>query len=409
MGKRIHVTAGSVASSLAAFRIKGAVAAALLSFALAIVTPAVGPSSALAGEWSVFDDSPYVESTEAILVDGDGNVIYAREGETIMSMASVTKTMTAVVALESGVPLDTTYVISQNVLDISAESSVIGYSLGEEVTLNELLHGLLVHSGNDAAMAIAELVAGSVSGFVDMMNAKAAALGLADTHFANPHGLDEYGHYSTPADLVVLGRYAMQIPLFASIVGSPSTTVTVAGEPVEFASTDALLNSYPGMRGIKTGYTYGAGNAFLGVATRGGQTLYVCVLGAESSATRWADVERLLDWGFSHYAERTVADSSEGSLGYRTYADRFGWYVATETEADGVLRVSPYESGLTFAKEYVGAEGSLVDLGQHLGQLVWWDGSSIALARSVYTSPGVTNGATAGASAQDVFFGLDRF
>ena len=376
---------------------------------LTVASFAMGASKASAAEWSVFEDSPYVESTEAIVVDGDGNVIYAHEGETIMSMASVTKTMTAVVALESGISLDTTYVISENVLDISAESSVIGYSLGEEVTLNELLHGLLVHSGNDAAMAIAELVGGSVSGFVDMMNAKAAELGLTNTHFANPHGLDEYGHYSTPADLVKLGVYAMQIPMFASIVGSPSTVVTVAGELVEFASTDALLNSYPGMRGIKTGYTYGAGNAFLGVATRGGQTLYVCVLGAESSATRWADVERLLDWGFSHYPEQTVADSTEGSLGYKTFADRFGWYVATETEATGTLRVSPYESGLTFTKEYMGAGDSLVDLGEHLGQLVWWDGTSIALARSVYSSSTVTNGSQVDTATSNVFFGLDRF
>lgn len=274
--------------------------------------------------WSVFgEDYPALQHCrEAAAVDEEGNVLFSFNGDVSMAMASTTKIMTSVVALESGLPLDTTYTVT-DVVD-TVYGQLIGFRIGDQVTLNDLLHGLLVYSGNDAAVCIAECVGGSVSGFVEMMNAKASELGLTGTHYVNPHGLDEDGHYSTPLDLITLARHAVQIPLFSSIVGSSYTTVTAAGELKTLESTDELANSYPGMRGIKTGFTYNAGNCFVGRATRGNKTLFVCVLGCEDSAGRWADSRTLLDWAFSHYPELQGVATFD-LVGYAPFTENAAW------------------------------------------------------------------------------------
>lgn len=339
--------------------------------------------NALAVDWSAFgDDYPSLQCTEAIAVDGDGNVLYTRNASTSMPMASITKVMTAVVALESGLPLDTAYTVSAAVANIGESS--IGYAEGEQVTLNELMHGLLIHSGNDAALAIAECVAGSEQAFVDRMNSKAQELGMTGTHFANPHGLDADGHYSTAYDLVALARYAMEFPLIKSIVGSTSITLTVGGQPVTYASTDTMLNSYPGMQGIKTGYTYGAGRAFLGMATRGGTTIYVVILGTESDEQRFAETQTLLDWSFSHYPEKTLLSPSTSAAGYVGCTTRFGWTYATTTATNLTVRNSPFSESTPLTTDV--EIGAATATGENVGTIAWFrqDGTLYA-SRSVYT------------------------
>lgn len=378
-------------------------------FALVLAGPSV-PSAAYADDWSVFgaDDMPSIVATEAMLVDGDGNMLYSRNGDDRMSMASITKVMTAVVALESGVPLDTEFTITNSVTELDPVSSIVGYQPGERVTLSDMIHGLLVHSGNDAALSIAECVAGSESAFVAMMNSKALELGLVNTHFANPHGLDQEGHYSTAADLIALGRHAMAIPLFASIVGSPSTVIDINGTPTTFASTDELLNVYPGMRGIKTGYTYGAGRAFLGVASRGGQTIYVCVLGNEDNASRWTDVSTLLDWAFAHYPSTTVAETNLPITGYAEFQDRFGWVLPTTVEVDAEVRTSPFviEPDLTVTVDIDGLAAAGVN--EEVGQVSWYEGDGLVSSRTISTTGTLLEKSSFGPFESSTLYELDR-
>ena len=335
-------------------------------------------------DWTVFDDLPELSCLEAMVVDGDGNMLYSRNGDSPMGMASITKVMTAVLALESGIPLDTVCTIPNAVQALDPVSSVIGYKPGEEVTFLELIKGLLVHSGNDAAVAIACTVSGSEEAFVSLMNSKAIELGLVNTHFANSHGLDADGHYSTAADLIVLGRYAMGFPLFASIVGSPSVTIDVDGQLTAFVSTDELLNVYPGMRGIKTGYTANAGRAFLGCASRGGETVYFCILGTESNEQRWADVWSLLDWTFSHYPVESLTVSAEAPMGYVDFEDRFGWVVPTEVSAEASVRLSPFELDRQVEVTVDPSDG-IAGTNDQVGQLVWSEEGVPVEARSVVT------------------------
>ncbi len=364
-------------------------ASALCSFLLWVPLVTM-PLTAVADEsdWSVFEDHPDISCLEAMVVDGDGSMLYSRNGDSPMAMASITKVMTAVLALESGIPLDTVCTIPDEVQALDPVSAVIGYRPGDTTTFLELIRGLLVHSGNDAAVAIACTVSGSEAAFVSLMNSKAIELGLVNTHFSNSHGLDADGHYSTAADLIALGRHAMELPLFASIVGSPSVILDLDGEQVPFASTDELLNVYPGMRGIKTGYTANAGRAFLGCASRGGETIYLCVLGTESNEQRWADVEALLDWTFSHYPVEGLSAEAEAPMGYVDFEDRFGWVLPTEISAEASVRLSPFELSRD-VDVAVEERGAIAGEGDQVGQVVWSENGSPVEARSIVAGEGL--------------------
>jgi D-alanyl-D-alanine carboxypeptidase (penicillin-binding protein 5/6) len=264
---------------------------------------------------------------------------------------------------------------------------------------------MLVYSGNDAAVCVAEGVAGSVPAFVDLMNAKAAELGMWGTSYANPHGLDADGHYSTPVDLVTLARYAMQIPAFASIVGSSGVTVVLGGEEATFASTDELLNAYPGMRGIKTGYTDAAGRTFVGAATRGGQTVYVCVLGCSSNEERWADVAALLDWAFAHADQTTLDVGAQALGGSLCYVDRFGWSVAASTDLAASLRADPATGEAADAQAELTwlATTGFADANDQVAQVAWYDGDGLVAARSATTGAPFSSGAYFGPLVSALF------
>ncbi len=363
--------------------------------------------SAQADDWSAFDDTPSITSSIALIADGDGNILFSRNSDEITAMASITKLMTAIVALESGYPLDTMCTVSENALDLTWESSVVGYKVGDVVSLNDLLHGLLVHSGNDAAVIIAEAIGGTEENFVDMMNAKAQELGMYDTHFANPHGLDAEGHYTTANDLLILARYAMSFPLIASIVGTSSIDLMVDGTIETYNTTDLLIGIYPGIRGIKTGYTANAGRAFVGLATRGGQSIYVIQIGADSEEQRWIDVNEMLDWAFSHYPEQSLDTPDIASSASISYADHFGWTV-TATLPSASLRISPFVTSesdpeLTIVMPAL----SIGATSDHIGLIIWTLDGSIIAARSLDTSSQIE--VETGLGSTGSFYGLDRF
>lgn len=247
---------------------------------------------------------PDMTAKSGILVTADGRELWARQPGERRPMASITKIMTAVVALEHSKPDD--------IVAVPKASAQVGEStsflrVGEQLPMHEMIVSLLVKSGNDAAVAIADHVAGSEPAFVEMMNRKAQDLGLQNTRFANSHGLDQAGHYTTASDLAVLARYAMTKPEFRDIV-SMKTAVVRDGSRVEtMMNTNLLIGNYTGANGIKTGYTTGAGHSVIVSAQRDGIELYAVVLGTDSEMQRFKDARELLDWGFAHYRHQTLA------------------------------------------------------------------------------------------------------
>lgn len=234
-----------------------------------------------------------VSATAAVLMDANmGQVLYEKNGDRQMLIASTTKIMTALVVLEHAAPDDVITVTP----DHMAEGSSMYLRAGETVRVEELLYGLLLCSGNDAALALTEC-AGGLTPFVALMNEKAAALGMAHTSFANPNGLDADGHYSTARDMAVLAAAAVENPTFRRICSSRS--VTIGQRTME--NHNRLLRQMEGCIGLKTGYTRAAGRTLVSCTERDGCRLVAVTL---QDGNDWADHAALYDYGFRLTAPR---------------------------------------------------------------------------------------------------------
>ncbi len=249
---------------------------------------------------------PSVTMKAGLLSDGEGRVLWARRADARRSMASITKIMTAIVALEHS-ELDEKVVVPRDAAAVGQSTAYL--VAGERLSMRDMLEAMLVKSGNDAATAIAIHVGGTEEKFVEMMNAKARELGLKSTHFENPHGLDARGQYSNAADLSTMARYAMSKPAFREIVAMKKATIGRKGRRRVLESTDLLLGNYRGAIGVKTGNTDEAGYSVVSAARRGGVMLYAIVLGTSSDPQRFSDAKELLDWGFAHYRPQSLASS----------------------------------------------------------------------------------------------------
>lgn len=241
---------------------------------------------------------PEVSAASWILWDETNGVeLDSMDPDTSRPMASTTKIMTGLMAVESDA-MEDLVLVSQRAAEVG--ESEIGLVAGERVPMEMLVNALLIRSANDAAIAIAEHLGGSVEGFVDAMNQRAAQLGLTGTSFANPHGLDAADHVSTARDLLTLARVAMADPLFAEMVATRRYRITDAPDgTVRVAeATNLLLTTYRGAVGVKTGYTNGAGLTFVGAAERDGRMLFVVVMGSEGPSAHIIDAADLLDHGF---------------------------------------------------------------------------------------------------------------
>ena len=240
-----------------------------------------------------------VSATAAVLMDADmGQVLYEKNGDRQMLIASTTKIMTALVVLEHAAPDDVITVTP----DHMAEGSSMYLKAGETVRVEELLYGLLLCSGNDAALALTEC-AGGLTPFVALMNEKAAALGMARTSFANPNGLDSDGHYSTARDMAVLAAAAVENPTFRRICSSRS--VTIGQRTME--NHNRLLRQMEGCVGLKTGYTQAAGRTLVSCTERDGCRLVAVTL---QDGNDWADHAALYDYGFRLTAPRRGAQTA---------------------------------------------------------------------------------------------------
>ena len=272
---------------------------------------------------------PNVDASHAILVDGNGKVYFERDPDERVQIASVTKVMTAIVALE-GFPLDTQIVVSGEAASVGESSA--GLAKGDTMTLEAALYGLLVSSGNDAAIAISNTLGAqlktqegqsSTAAFVAAMNAKAAELGMGNTLFANAHGLDygayEADMYSSARDVATMCAHAMKNELFRSIVAQKEAVIEVTRldgtkAQVELESTDLLIGEYEGACGIKTGFTKLAGNCFAGACERDGEYLYAVVLDSSSKEQRFWDAQALYDWVYDNRVEYRFAQSDETAV-----------------------------------------------------------------------------------------------
>ena len=231
----------------------------------------------------------------AVIEEPCGALVQGYNVHARLSPASLTKIMTAIVAAEnSDIRQTVSVTVDGGALSEASDATVMGLSPGQQLSLTDLLYGLLLPSGNDAAIQIGEQVAGSVNDFVDMMNDKVDELDLENTHFANPHGLDEPGHYTSAYDIGLLGSRLLEDRDLAFIVGNRSHQPAWDGPPV--TNLNLLLRNYPGALGVKTGYTPQAGQTIVAAAQRDGRRFVVSVLG---SADNFADATALLDWAFS--------------------------------------------------------------------------------------------------------------
>ncbi len=313
----------------------------------------------------------YIPSGE--LTTMDGRELWARDPGAHRAMASTTKIMTAVVVLENA-GLDD--VVVATAADVKVGESEMGLHTGEELTVRELLEGLLIQSGNDAAMTLAAHVGGSVEGFVRMMNAKAATLDMVDTHYLNPHGLDVPGHYTSAADLTALARYAMRIPEFRSIVGVQSMRIVTRKYTHQLTNTNLMLRHYNGDEGIKTGYTKEAGYCIVTAARREGVELVATVMGASSEEGRVGQATRLLDWGFSHYKPTRVSVAGEpsGNVRVSDYVERTVPTQAAESTRVAVFDLAgPVKRRIVLQPEVVAP----VTRGQRLGTMTVYQGDRL--------------------------------
>ncbi len=265
--------------------------AALLVAALSVATPAAGRAA-----------GPKIEARAWTLID-------ARTGETLAShaakrqlpVASTTKLMTAYVSLRE-LPLGR--IVRARPYAAEYGESLLGLRAGQRISVRDLLYGLILRSGNDAAYDLAIAAAGTETGFVSEMNRYAAALGLADTHYANPIGLDDPGNYSSARDLATLSERLLRIPAFARIAAARSAVLRSVRPDRRVETLNELLRMAPWATGVKTGHTFGAGYVLVGSGRRKGVELVAVAIGAPTDEARFRDAFELLRYGFSRYERR---------------------------------------------------------------------------------------------------------
>ncbi len=249
---------------------------------------------------------PTINSRAYVVIDRKSNTILTGKNENQKKkMASTTKIMTALIVLEN-VNLSDTVEISKK--SAGTGGSRLGLKTGDKITVLDLLYGLMMRSGNDAAVALAEYVSGSISSFADLMNNKAKELNLCDTHFVTPHGLDEDEHYTTAYELALLSNYAMNNEIFAKIVGTKTYTITINGYPKTLSNTNELLGVLNGVYGIKTGFTNGANRCLVTCCKRGDMDIICVVLGADTKKFRTTDSIKLIEYCFNSFTNVDVKE-----------------------------------------------------------------------------------------------------
>ena len=249
-------------------------------------------------------NEPKINSRHAIVLDRNSKaIIYAKSEMTKTKMASTTKIMTGLIVIEN--------CNLNDIVEISSRAAGTGGSRlkikkGDKITVKDLLYGLMLRSGNDAAVALAEYVGGNVEGFAALMNKKAKELGLDNTNFVTPHGLDSDEHYTTPYELAILTDYALQNEIFSDIVKTKICNISVNGITRTISNTNELLGYLNGVYGVKTGFTNGAGRCLVSAVKRGDLDIICIVLGADTKKIRTTDSVRLIEYAFANFENTDI-------------------------------------------------------------------------------------------------------
>lgn len=317
---------------------------------------------------------PDVSASSAVLIEaGSGRVLYQKNAFVRLPMASTTKIMTALVAIEKG---DLTKTVTVTRESVGVEGSSIYLEVGEKLTLESLLYALLLQSANDAATAIAIEVGGSVEGFAELMNKKADELGLTATHFTNPHGLDDEEHYTSAYDLARIAAHALGNETFRTICSTYKKTIPKGEDGTRvLVNHNKLLRLYDGAIGVKTGFTRRSGRCLVGAAERDGLTLVSVTLRAPDD---WNDHREMLDFGFSHYERVTLAETGDFTAPLPLTGGTADYAIAANAEEMSVM-LNRSHGEITYRIEAPHVLVAPIRVGDRLGRVVYLcDGEEIA-------------------------------
>ena len=332
---------------------------------------------------------PVPDARAYIVVNATNGVVLASENaDEQLPIASITKLMTVVVALQHLKP-DDDVIVSRSAARVGG--SRIPLAAGESLSVHDLLEGALIQSANDAADALASAASGgNIPVFVEWMNEEARHLGLHDSNFVRPDGLDAVGHYSSAHDVAVLAQVAMHSKIVRSIVRKRSDTIADGTIPVH--TWNDLLGVFPGLIGVKTGHTSKAGWCEVAAARRQGYTIYAVILGSPTRAARNADLDRLLAWGVSRYRTLTLVARTS----YARIALPYGRPGLDLVAARTLVRVVPTGRPVVERVVAPSAVSLPVRRGQMLGRIEVWSGSKLLGSRRLYASRSVSRPGVAG-------------
>ena len=245
------------------------------------------------------DAKPTINSRRYAIYDRlSGRCIYGKDENKQTAMASTTKIMSIIIVLENCNLSDTVTITAKSA---GTGGSRLGLHTDDKITVMDLLYGLMLRSGNDAAVALAIHTAGSVEKFANLMNQKAEELGLTNTHFVTPHGLDNPNHYTTAYELAKITDYALKNETIAKIVKTKTATININGSPMQINNTNELLGNVDGVYGVKTGFTNNAGRCLVTSVKRGDMDLIIVVLGADTRKDRARDSIKLIEYAYKRF------------------------------------------------------------------------------------------------------------
>ena len=251
-------------------------------------------------------DASSINSRSCIVYDRNSHMtLYGKNEKKQVKMASTTKIMTSLIIIEN---CDLSETIEVSKKAAGTGGSRLGLKIGDKITIKDLLYGLMLCSGNDAAVALAEHAGRDIQGFAELMNKKASELGLTNTHYESPHGLDSDGHFTTAYELAILTDYALKNETFSKIVGTKNYTVTINGYPKNLSNTNELLGNLNGVYGVKTGFTNGANRCLVTACKRDNMDIICVVLGADTKNFRTQDSIKLIEYAFKNF---TYANANE--------------------------------------------------------------------------------------------------
>lgn len=249
---------------------------------------------------------PMINSRIGIIYDRkSGRIIWGKNENKKSAMASTTKIMTCIVVIENA---DLNAEVKVSAKAAGTGGSRLGLKKDDKITIKDLLYGLMLRSGNDAAVALAEYVGKDKEGFANLMNKKAKELGLKDTHFVTPHGLDDPEHYTTAYELAKIADYALKNEMFAKIVGTKEHTININGYAKQLCNTNELLGYLQGVSGVKTGFTNNAGRCLVTSINRNDFEIITVVLGADTKKIRTADSINLIEYAYENYKYLNIED-----------------------------------------------------------------------------------------------------